>query len=145
MKEDWNRLADYVITGRVRRGLDRRAFADHLTKVGFPVTERTLGTLESGKSVSISTVAAVEIGLDWEPGSARAILQGGSPTPSEDPEPAATERNVSWGELLNLIEDARASDDRLVYDALMAVKRLRDARRDRPAGNPHGEQRHATG
>jgi hypothetical protein len=81
MKDDWSRLADHVITGRVRKGFgDRRAFAAHLQEIGHPVTERTLGNLEAGKSVSMSTVAAIEIGLGWSPGSGRATLQGGEPT-----------------------------------------------------------------
>jgi hypothetical protein len=81
MKDDWSRLADHVITGRVRKGFgDRRAFAAYLQEIGHPVTERTLGNLEAGKSVSMSTVAAIEIGLGWSPGSGRATLQGGEPT-----------------------------------------------------------------
>lgn len=81
MKEDWGRLADHVIAGRVRRGISsRRAFAAHLRAIGHPVTERTLGSLERGERVSMDTVAAVEIGLGWEPGSGRATLRGGQPT-----------------------------------------------------------------
>jgi hypothetical protein len=79
--EDWSRLADHVIAARVRLGYKtRRAFAAHLRDIGHQVDERTLGNLERRKSVSADTVAAVEIGLDWEPGSGRAILEGGRPT-----------------------------------------------------------------
>jgi hypothetical protein len=79
--EDWSRLADHVITARVRQGYKtRRGFAAYLDHIGHPVNERTLGNLERGMSVSADTVAAVEIGLGWEPGSGRAILAGGRPT-----------------------------------------------------------------
>lgn len=85
MKEDWGRLADYVRAGRVRAGFaNRRAFAGHLRDIGYPVTERTLGSLERGERVSMDTVAAIEIGLGWAPGSGRATLAGGEPTTQAD-------------------------------------------------------------
>lgn len=88
--EDWSRLADHVIAARVRLGhKTRRGFATHLRDIGHPVDERTLGNLERGKSVSADTVAAVEIGLGWEPGSGRAILAGGRPTLAKQMEDSA--------------------------------------------------------
>jgi hypothetical protein len=94
--EDWNRLADYVIAGRVRAGFaNRRAFVAHLDRVGAPVTERTLGTLERGERVSMDTVAAVEIGLSWAPGSGRATLTGGEPkTKASAPSPSVERAEV---------------------------------------------------
>lgn len=81
MKEDWGRLADHVIAARVRQGhKNRRAFAAYLRDLGHPVTERTLGSLERGERVSMDTVAAVEIGLNWTAGSGRATVLGGEPT-----------------------------------------------------------------
>lgn len=123
MKEDWSRLADHVIAGRVRAGFpDRRSFAEHLREIGHPVTERTLGNLESGKSVSMSTLAAVDIGLGWQTGSSRKTLRGGVPA-SDTPAPAATPTAADLQELIDAAED-----DPLIRDALIAVKRLRDAR-----------------
>ena len=73
--EDWWRLADYVIARRVDLGMrDRRAFAEV-----SGVTERTLGKLENGQSVSPSTLGIVENRLGWAPGSCRRILAGGEP------------------------------------------------------------------
>jgi hypothetical protein len=73
--EDWLRLADYVIAGRVELGMrDRRAFAQ-----ATGVTERTLGKLENGQRVSPSTLAMVENRIGWAPGSCRRILTGGEP------------------------------------------------------------------
>lgn len=80
------------------------------------------------------TLTKLERGLDWELGSCRATLEGGDPTPTEGPQPDPSDRHVSWDELLDLIEHAKADDDQLIYDALMAVKRLRDARNARPRG-----------
>jgi hypothetical protein len=74
--EDWWRLADYVIARRVELGMrDRRAFAE-----ASGVTERTLGKLENGQSVSPSTLGMVENRLGWAPGSCRRILAGGEPS-----------------------------------------------------------------
>lgn len=74
--ENWRRLADYVVAGRVARGMrDRRALA-----AATGVTERTLGKLENGQRVSASTLAAIENQLGWAPGSCRRILAGGEPT-----------------------------------------------------------------
>jgi hypothetical protein len=73
--EDWWRLADYVIARRVELGMrDRRALAE-----ASGVTERTLGKLENGQSVSPSTLGMVENRLGWAPGSCRRILAGGEP------------------------------------------------------------------
>jgi len=73
--EDWRRLADYVVAGRVALGMrDRRALA-----AATGVTERTLGKLENGQRVSASTLAAIENQLGWAPGSCRRILAGGDP------------------------------------------------------------------
>ena len=88
--ENWRRLADYVVAGRVALGMrDRRSLA-----AATGVTERTLGKLENGQRVSASTLAAIEIVLGWAPGSCRRILAGGEPTagpaepdPAEDADP----------------------------------------------------------
>jgi len=73
--ENWRRLADYVVAGRVALGMrDRRSLA-----AATGVTERTLGKLEHGQRVSASTLAAIEIVLGWAPGSSRVILAGGEP------------------------------------------------------------------
>ena len=74
--QDWLRLADYVVAGRVELGMrDRRAFAQ-----ATGVTERTVGKLENGQRVSPTTLAMVENRLGWAPGSCRRILAGGEPT-----------------------------------------------------------------
>jgi transcriptional regulator with XRE-family HTH domain len=83
--ENWRRLADYVVAGRVALGMrDRRSLA-----AATGVTERTLGKLENGQRVSASTLAAIEIVLGWAPGSCRRILAGGDPSAgSEAPDTA---------------------------------------------------------
>lgn len=87
--EDWRRLADYVVAGRVALGLrDRRALA-----AATGITERTLGKLENGHRVSASTLGAIENQLGWAPGSCRRILACGEPaagaakTEGEDADP----------------------------------------------------------
>ncbi|WP_280271202.1 helix-turn-helix domain-containing protein [Nocardia wallacei] len=76
--DDWKRLAEYIVTRRESLGMDsRRALAD-VTALSY----RLLGDLERGvrQSVSEGTLALLEQGLAWEPGSAKAILGGGEPT-----------------------------------------------------------------
>jgi hypothetical protein len=76
--ENWRRLADYVVAGRVAQGMrDRRALS-----AATGVTERTLGKLENGQRVSASTLGAIENQLGWAPGSCRRILAGGEPAPA---------------------------------------------------------------
>lgn len=78
--ENWQRLADYVVAGRVALGMrDRRALA-----AATGITERTLGKLENGRRVSASTLAAIENELSWAPGTARRILAGGEPAGPAD-------------------------------------------------------------
>jgi len=79
--ENWRRLADYVVAGRVALGMrDRRSLA-----AATGVTERTLGKLENGQRVSASTLAAIELVLGWAPGSCRVILAGGEPADPAEP------------------------------------------------------------
>lgn len=108
--EDWNRLADYVRAGRTRLGYsNRRAFSAYLGEIGHPVTERTLGSLERGERVSMDTVAAVEIGLGWEPGSGRATLAGGEPkTKASAPSPSVERAEVPPYIDLDRVEDWEA-------------------------------------
>lgn len=78
-REDWKRLASYVVSGRLAAGYkDRRALA-----AATGVTDRTLGTLENGRRVSAETLAVVEKAVGWKPDSARHVLAGGEPQPAE--------------------------------------------------------------
>ena len=79
--EDWKRLGKFVVSRRVALGMkDRRELEQATMAAGMKITDRTLGSLERGHSVSGSTLAAVELALNWEPGSAERILLGGEPT-----------------------------------------------------------------
>lgn len=72
---DWPRLGAQVRARRVQLGFKSRdRFAD-LAGVG----SRTLGELERGLPVSDNTLYALEPVLDWEDGSIKAVLAGGSP------------------------------------------------------------------
>lgn len=90
-REDWERLASYVISARIDAGYkDRRSFA-----AATGITERTLGTLETGHRVSPDTLAVVERYVGWRPDSARQVLRGGEPshvTADGDPWPTLTPR-----------------------------------------------------
>src|SRR5262245_46217733 len=70
-REDWERLASYVVSARLAAGYrDRRQLA-----AATGITDRTIGTLENGRPVSPETLAAIESVVGWKPNSARQILQ----------------------------------------------------------------------
>jgi transcriptional regulator with XRE-family HTH domain len=75
---DWPRLADHVIARRVALGMGRRDLA-----AATGVTERSIGKMERGESVSRDTVTKTEIALRWEQGSGRRVLEGGSPSEAD--------------------------------------------------------------
>jgi transcriptional regulator with XRE-family HTH domain len=78
-KLQWGRLAAAVRSARDARGLSQTALAELAG-----VSEGSIQNLESGKPRSRmpQTVARVEPHLGWAEGSARAILDGGEPTPA---------------------------------------------------------------
>lgn len=80
-REDWPRLASYVVSARLAAGLrDRKAL-----EAASGVTHRTLGKLENGQRVSPDTLAAVERVVGWKPDSARRILAGDEPILADSP------------------------------------------------------------
>ncbi|MFE1170408.1 hypothetical protein [Nocardiopsis sp. NPDC058789] len=66
------------------------------------VSYQTLGQLRKGRPVADVTVARVEQALRWQPGSIRAILEGGNPTPAPAPavEPQGPSRAKWDGEII---------------------------------------------
>ena len=124
-REDWPRLASYVVSARLAAGYkDRRSLA-----AATEVTERTLGKLETGQRVSSDTLAAVEQAVGWRPDSARMILRGEEPVPQDSPDPTL---QAIW-------EDARLTEEerRIAVAFIEAIRKGR-ARRDaatRPAAN----------
>jgi hypothetical protein len=72
---DRKRLAAFVVNRRVQVGYkDRRQLA-----AAARLTDRTVGKIENGQSVSMASYAAIEPALEWEPGSMAAVLEGGEP------------------------------------------------------------------
>lgn len=74
---DWERLAQYVISGRVRLGHRvRGAFAG---VVG--ISERILGDIEKARRSNYdpTTLAQLEQALGWRTGSLDSVLRGGEP------------------------------------------------------------------
>jgi hypothetical protein len=109
MASDWRRLASHVTSRRVQLGYrDRRAFA-----VAAGVTARTLGKLETGRPVGASTLAAVELALQWRPDSARRVLSGADPVLVREPVPELPE--LSDGErraVIAMVTALRATERR---------------------------------
>jgi hypothetical protein len=87
---DRRKLADYIVRRRNELGMrDRRALERRTRELGIKVSDRTIGKVELEEPVSASTLASLEIALDWEPGSARDILEGGEPRIKGEPRRAA--------------------------------------------------------
>src|SRR6266498_2171248 len=100
--QDWHRLARLVIHRRVQLGHQRQTeFAD---ASGLKI--RTLNNIENARRTSYdaSTIALLEQGLHWAPGSADAVLAGGDPAPHH-PEAEATGYELAQ----NLSDEARAA------------------------------------
>ncbi|MFV2172258.1 helix-turn-helix domain-containing protein [Actinomadura sp. LOL_016] len=91
MEEDWLRLADHVVTERVRRKLDIKDVAD-----STGVTTRTLRKVEKGERVGRETLVQLELFYQWPPGTARQVLQGGSAPDSLEEPPAPEVEYPSW-------------------------------------------------
>lgn len=74
-REDWARLASYVISARTAAGFATRGDLENATGI----TARTIGKLETGHRVSPETLAAVARVLGWTADSPSRILAGREP------------------------------------------------------------------
>lgn len=106
-REDWPRLASYVVSARVAAGFrDRRAFS-----AVTGITERTIGKLENAQRVGPETLALVALHVGWKPDSPRLILAGGEPelaVPPEAPEVLTPEEMRILETYRQAIRDGRA-------------------------------------
>ena len=109
--DDWKRLASYVVARRIELGFRDR----HTFSAATGITPRTLGKLETARQVSAPTLAAVELGLRWEPDSARRVLAGGDPEPVREM-PAKT----------SAVLPAMTDDERRAVLAYLEVRRASD-------------------
>lgn len=113
--EDWARLGSYVARRRIAIGHQTtRAFANALASTPTPISEKTLGRLESGKSVNRNTLNTVEAALGWAPGSARSVLAGGTPTVEE----VGSDSAQTQAEILAMSPEERAAMYRQIREIL---------------------------
>lgn len=76
---DWKRVGEYVVQRRTELGMrTTKAFAERVH-----LTPRMLGDLENGRrdNYAASTLASIEMALEWYPGSIKSIAKGGDPSP----------------------------------------------------------------
>lgn len=87
IKPDWGRLGVEIVSRRVALGMrTREEFAANVN-----LSYRSLSDLENGKRpFQRSTLAMIEQALDWWPGSAVAVLEGGSPRELQAPTETAS-------------------------------------------------------
>lgn len=80
--DGWRRLGVTMAAERGRRWRSRAAFARHAG-----VSRRVVDDLERGLRTNYAdrTLAAVEAGLGWAPGSLMRVVQGGKPRREVDP------------------------------------------------------------
>lgn len=80
---NWERLGTLVTAERARRRRSLRAFAE---SVGL--SKGTLDNIEHGRKTSYdpTTLAALEHGMGWQPGSIERVLSGLNPLPDADPD-----------------------------------------------------------
>jgi len=78
--EKWQRLARLVTHRRVQLG--HASQTEFASASGLKI--RTLNNIENARRPGYdpSTIALLEQGLQWQPGSVEAILAGGEPTPA---------------------------------------------------------------
>lgn len=163
MNENWSRLGAYVLQGRVRAGYPTRTSLARVIAAsdGTRVSDRTLGKLETGKSVGEDTLAKVELAIGWKPGSARAVLSGREPTlvtqdaPAESAIDALLRRDPSLREVLDHLPSGlrehviRQAEEGAVETvrrlALTTHIALRAQSQDNPDMGGHGQldRRHA--
>jgi hypothetical protein len=110
-EEGWQRLAEAV---KRRRGQCDWTQLDVYVQ-GGPSIDR-IQAIESVRTDSYSarTISKLERGLGWEPGSVRAVLAGGEPTPIEVKPPVAPARPPTVEELAATVADLQRKVDELI-------------------------------
>lgn len=90
----WKRLGELVRAERSRRWPRRPDFAEHCG-----ISTRVITAIERFERTNFSpdTIAAIEAGLGWEPGSADRVRAGRRPLRLEDPDLA--ELRALWSRL----------------------------------------------
>ena len=142
--EPAQRLGDSVLARRLELGFSSRGALASAADLSV----RTLDQVENGgrPSYAAKTLIALDKALEWAPGSAQAILDGGEPTPlapaAPTPVPALADEAAagSLAELLigesadELAEDELAEVESVARAA--ALKRKREILASRPASRP---------
>lgn len=113
---NWRRLADYVRSARVQKGLSSQA----LLAEAAGVSEGSVRSLESGKSYTRMPVVvpAIERALGWPPGTARRLVEGGdADMPFALPQDLSLEDERIYRELLESARTlSKAEKRRLLVD-----------------------------
>jgi transcriptional regulator with XRE-family HTH domain len=117
--EKWQRLARLVVHRRVQLG--HASQTEFASASGLKI--RTLNNIENARRPGYdhSTIALLEQGLQWQPGSVEAVLAGGEPTPA--PAPAVADAPVDVDQLKEarrvLIDALTLTDPRAMREAMV--------------------------
>lgn len=128
--EAWARLGELLAARRVHIDPRYRHLKVFVDEVGLDgVNLKLLSEIENGKRDNYrpATLALIEQAYQWEPGSIRAVLEGGDPVPAtvtvRRPARPAEDAELWIAEIRELIEDVPAPDrDRALAAGVAALK-----------------------
>lgn len=136
--DDFARLAQEVKARREARPL-RLTIEDAAAIAG--VSENTWIRVEAGKRARGLSYAGIDEALQWEPGSCRAILAGGDPTPVQPP--PARDDNPFRGDAEIALRWAKALPAGAVRESLVAL--ITEQLETPPAAEDEPERRRGIG
>lgn len=138
--EAWARLGDLLAARRVHIDPRYRHLKVFVDEVGLDgINLKLLSEIENAKRDNYrpATLALIEHAYQWEPGSIRAVLEGGDPVPAavtvRRPAQQADDMDLWVAEIRELVEGVPAADrDRALAAGVAALKAvLRSMARDR--------------
>lgn len=127
MREDWQRLASWVVSTRDQLGMTTQAALSERSGASL----RQVGEVENGRRVGAKTLARIERALGWEPGSARQTLRGGEPTRIDEPSEPVGLRDEAERKIWAI--DEIPEEDRWTFIHLRRSKQEQQAAENRQA------------
>jgi DNA-binding XRE family transcriptional regulator len=127
MRDDWERLGEFVRRGRVELGYrTQEQFAE-----AAKISTRTLRELEAGRVVAKRTLALVEAALNWGPGSAQSVLRQGRPIVEPEQAAPASTRVADEKNLQRILSASSAELVRMFRQEVEPLPGMTPARADR--------------
>lgn len=131
----WKRLGDLLIQRRIELSPRYRVRTVFAEETGLHW--RMLYDIERGKRANFpdETLAAIEVAYRWQPGSIRAVLAGGEPSPVQPP---GSDRREAARRAEEFLAGLTEEDRQQLADDFIKAIRSRAARDERPTGTNGG-------